>query len=79
MAHLPSKIKIDYAEEDLKQTYINQLVRYWVERNHSRIIRKASDVVEQLLNGEEPVIVKNSTIFSTETTKMSGNNLNEQC
>lgn len=79
MAHLPSKVKIDYTEEDLKQHHVNQLVRYWVERNHSRIIRKANEIVEQLLNGEEPVMVKESTIFDTKTTNTSGNNLNEQC
>ena len=79
MVHLSRKNKINYTNEDLKQHYINQLVWYWVERNHSRIIKKANDIVSQLLNEEEPTVVKESTIFSTKTTNTSGNNLNEQC
>ena len=79
MAHVSRKNKINYTNEDLKQHYINQLVWYWVERNHSRIIKKANDIVSQLLNEEEPTVVKESTIFSTKTTNTSGNNLNEQC
>lgn len=79
MAHVSRKNKINYTNEDLKQHYINQLVWYWVERNHSRIIKKAHDIVGQLLNEEEPITVKESTIFSTKTTNTSGNNLNEQC